>query len=177
MYYKLKYSSLIQLTKKNSVLYLKGPLGINKLKIPQEVKVILGNQNRILIGSDNKSKKIANRIASILRLFLNSCYGLVFGHITMLNLQGLGLKFLELNPVSTITSNQCLSMTLGYANPINFFINLDCLICFFKDNRNVYFYSTDYSYLSNQSVKLRLLKRPNKFHKRTAGLYYLNNFI
>jgi ribosomal protein L6P/L9E len=175
MYYKLKYSSLIQLTKKNSVLYLKGPLGINQLKIPQEVKVILGSQNRILIGSDNKSKKTANRLASVLRLFLNSCYGLVFGHLTTLNIQGLGLKFLELNPISIGTN--CLSMTLGYANPVNFFININCLICFFKDNRNIYFYSTDYGYLSNQSVKLSLLKRPNKFHKRTAGLYYLNNFI
>ena len=73
MYYKLKYSSLIQLTKKNSVLYLKGPLGTNQLKIPQEIKVILGNNNRILIGSDNQSKTIANRLESILRLFLNSC--------------------------------------------------------------------------------------------------------
>ena len=175
MYHKLKYSSLIHLTKKNSVLYLKGPLGINKLKIPQEVKVILGNQNRILIGSDNKSKKIANRIASILRLFLNSCYGLVFGHLTTLNLQGLGLKFLQLNKASP--SYNCLSITLGYANPVNFFINKYCITCFFKDNRNIYLYSSDYGYLSNQSVKLSLLKRPNKFHKRTAGLYYSNNFI
>ena len=175
MYRKLKYSSLIHLTKKNSVLYLKGPLGTNQLKIPKEVKVILGNGNRILIGSDNQSKNVVNRIESILSLFLNSCYGLVFGHLTTLNLQGLGLKFLQLNKVSP--SYNCLSITLGYANPIDFFINKYCITCFFKDNRNIYLYSSDYSYLSNQSVKLSLLKRPNKFHKRTAGLYYSNNFI
>ena len=97
MYHKLKYSSLIYLTKKNSVLYLKGPLGINRLKIPQEVNIILGSQNRILIGSTVQSKKIANKIESVLCLFLNSCYGLVFGHLITLNLQGLGLKFLQLN--------------------------------------------------------------------------------
>ena len=175
MYYKLKYSSLIQLKQINSVLYLKGPLGINQLKIPQEIKVILGNHNRILIGSEVQSKSAINRTESILRLFLNSCYGLVFGHLTTLNLQGLGLKFLQLNQVST--NYNCLDITLGYANSVNFFINKYCIICFFKDTRNIYLYSSDYSYLSNQSVKLSLLKRPNKFHKRTAGLYYSNNFI
>lgn len=175
MYYKLKYSSLIYLTKKDSVLYLKGPLGTNQLKIPQKIKVILGNKNRILIGSDDQSKNVVNRIESILSLFSNSCYGLVFGHLTTLNLQGLGLKFLQLNQVSSNYS--CLAITLGYANPVNFFINKYCLTCFFKDNRNIYLYSSDFRYLSNQSVKLSLLKRPNKFHKRTAGLYYSNNFI
>lgn len=175
MYHKLKYSSLIHLTKKNSVLYLKGPLGINQLIIPQEIKVILGNDNRILIGSDNQSKNTVNRLESILCLFLNSCYGLVFGHLTTLNLQGLGLKFLQLNQASV--NYNCLSISLGYANSINFYINKYCVTCFFKDNRSIYFYSSDFSYLSNQSIKLSLLKRPNKFHKRTAGLYYSNNFI
>jgi hypothetical protein len=87
MYYKLKYSSLICLTKKNSVLYLKGPLGTNQLKISQEIKVILSNDNRIIIGSDNQSKNTVNRLESLLCLFWNSCYGLVFGHLTMLNLK------------------------------------------------------------------------------------------
>ena len=122
MYYKLKYSSLIYLTKNNSVLYLKGPLGINRLKIPQEVKIILGSQNRILIGSTIQSKKIANKIESVLCLFLNSCYGLVFGHLTTLNLQGLGLKFLQFNHTSG--NNGCLPIALGYTNSINFLINL-----------------------------------------------------
>jgi len=57
VYYKLKYSSLLSLKKKNSsVLYLKGPLGINYLKVPFNIKFFVDNSNQIIIFSYLKSK-------------------------------------------------------------------------------------------------------------------------
>jgi len=48
MRYKLKYTSLLSLKKiKSSVLYLKGPLGINYLKVPSTVKFIVDDSNQI----------------------------------------------------------------------------------------------------------------------------------
>ena len=60
MRYKLKYSSLLSLKKiKSSVLYLKGPLGINYLKVPSTIKFIVDDSNQIIIFSElNKKKKI-----------------------------------------------------------------------------------------------------------------------
>jgi len=58
MRYKLKYSSLISLTKKdNSVLHLKGPLGINYLKVPLYINFVIDNINKVIIFSLKKKKK------------------------------------------------------------------------------------------------------------------------
>lgn len=49
MYYKLKYSSLLSLKKrKNSVLYLKGPLGVNYLKVPKNIQFSLDNSKKFI---------------------------------------------------------------------------------------------------------------------------------
>jgi len=58
MRYKLKYSSLISLKKKdNFVLYLKGPLGINCLKVPHYINFAIDDINKIIIFSFKKKKK------------------------------------------------------------------------------------------------------------------------
>ena len=52
MRYKLKYSSLISLKKKdNFVLYLKGPLGINYLKFPSNIIFVIKNIKKEIILS------------------------------------------------------------------------------------------------------------------------------
>jgi hypothetical protein len=101
MYYKLKYSSLLSLKKKNnSVLYLKGPLGINYLKVPVNIKVIIDNSNQIIRFSYLKVKKGKQKnLSGFISIFYNSCRTLVFGDLVGLNIQGLGLKFLENQPV------------------------------------------------------------------------------
>jgi len=59
MRYKLKYSSLISLKKKdNFVLYLKGPLGLNYLKVPSYVNFVIDNINKVIIFSLKNKKKI-----------------------------------------------------------------------------------------------------------------------
>jgi len=57
MRYKLKYSSLLSLKKrKNSVLYLKGPLGINHLKVPKNIQLSLDNSKKLITFRLIKSK-------------------------------------------------------------------------------------------------------------------------
>ena len=92
MYYKLKYSSLLSLKKKNnSVLYLKGPLGINYLKVPVNIKVIIDNSNQIIRFSYLRVKKGKQKnLSGFLSIFYNSCRTLVFGDLVGLNIQGLG---------------------------------------------------------------------------------------
>ena len=68
-------------------------------------------------------------------------------------------------------------MSLGYSDPVNFWINNNRSIIFFKDIRNIYMYSTDYSYLRNQVFKLLSLKKPNKFQKRENGITLSNVVI
>ena len=170
MCYKLKYSSLLSLKKKkNSVLYLKGPLGINYLKVPKNIQFSLDNSNKLIIFYLTKSKiNRKKKISGFLSIFQNSCRTLVFGDLIGLNIQGLGLKFLK---ISKLASNKkCLLMSLGYSDPVNYTIDTDCSIFFFKDIRNIYVYSTDYGYLRNQIFTILGLKKPNKFQKRQNGI-------
>ena len=170
MYYKLKYSSLLSLKKKNSsVLYLKGPLGINYLKVPFNIKFFVDNSNQIIIFSYLKSKNDKKKnLSGFLSIFYNSCRTLVFGDLVSLNIQGLGLKFLQIDNLSL--NRKYLSMSLGYSDPVNYIINTNRCIFFFKDIRNISVYSTDYSYLRNEVSKLVGLKKPNKFIKRENGI-------
>jgi len=170
MYYKLKYSSLLSLKKKNSsVLYLKGPLGINYLKVPFNIKFIVDQSNRVIIFSylNSKNNKKKN-LPGFLSIFHNSCRTLVFGDLVSLDIQGLGLKFLQIDNVSL--NKKYLSMSLGYSDPVNYTINTNRSIFFFKDIRNISIYSTDFSYLKNEVSKLVGLKKPNKFIKRENGI-------
>jgi ribosomal protein L6P/L9E len=170
MYHKLRYSSLLSLKKKNnSVLYLKGPLGINYLKVPYNIQFILDNSNKLIIFYPRKLKnQKKNNISGFLSIFLNSCQALAFGDLMSLNIQGLGFKFLKITKSSS--NFKYLSMNLGYSDPVNFCINKNHSVFFLKDIRNIYIYSTDYSYLRNQVFKLASLKLPNKFQKRKNGI-------
>lgn len=177
MCYKLKYSSLLYLKKKSSsVLYLKGPLGINYLKIPSNIKIIVDNCNQTIAVYSLKSKSgKKKKISGFLSIFNNSCRTLVFGDLIGLNIQGLGLKFLQIN--NFLLKKKCLSMSLGYSDYVNYIINTNRSIFFFKDIRNIYIYSTDYSYLRNEVFKLVSLKKPNKFVKRENGIRISSNII
>ena len=99
-----------------------------------------------------------------LSTFFNSCRTLVFGDLIGLNIKGLGLKFLKLS------SSKNLILSLGYADPVNFFIDTNRYTIFFKDIRNILLYSTDYCFLRNQIFTLVGLKKPNKFRKRENGI-------
>ena len=174
MRYKLKYSSLISLTKKdNSVLHLKGPLGINYLKVPLYINFVIDNINKVIIFSLKKKKK--KNLIGFLSIFENSCRILVFGDLIGLNIQGLGLKFLKINNLSG--NLNCLSMSLGYADPVQYVFNNNRSIFFYQDIRNIYIYSTDYAYLRNQIFTLLGLKKPNKFQKRENGITLTSNII
>ena len=158
-------------------MYLKGPLGINYLKIPKNIQLIIDPNNKYIILYYKKSNthKLGTNMSGFISILLNSCQTLVFGDIMSLNIQGLGLKFSQIHNFST--NFKYLSMNLGYSDPVNFWINNNRSILFFKDIRNIYMYSTDYSYLRNQVFKLLSLKKPNKFQKRENGITLSNVVI
>jgi len=165
MCYKLKYSSLFSFKKRNnSILYIKGPLGGNVIQVPSNIKFSIDSCNQIIIFSSIllKFEKKKN-FRGFLSIFYNSCRTLVFGDLIGLNIKGLGLKFLKINKNSLL-------MSLGYADSVNFFIDRNRYIFFFKDIRNIYIYSTDYCFLRNQIFTLVGLKKPNKFRKRENGI-------
>lgn len=57
MYHKLKYSSLFSFKKKNnSILFIKGPLGINLIQLPSNIKVTINSSNNMIIFSSISSK-------------------------------------------------------------------------------------------------------------------------
>jgi ribosomal protein L6P/L9E len=175
MYYKLKYSSLLHLKKKKSILYIKGPLVKNYLKVPNEIKFTLDICNKSITFSfrELKNKKKSN-LRGFLSIFSNSCRTIVFGDFIGLNIKGLGLKFLKINNVAL--QQKSLLMNLGYSDPVNFSFSPQQSKFFFKDIRNIYIFSIDYSYLRNQTFTLLSLKKPNKFRKRDNGIT-LQNFI
>jgi len=117
------------------------------------------------LNSKNNKKK---NLPGFLSIFHNSCRTLVFGDLVSLDIQGLGLKFLQIDNVSL--NKKYLSMSLGYSDPVNYTINTNRSIFFFKDIRNISIYSTDFSYLKNEVSKLVGLKKPNKFIKRENGI-------
>ena len=176
MHYKLKYSSLLYLKKtNNSILYIKGPLGKNYLQVPIDITFKVDSHKQIITFSFRKfKKKKKENLSGFLSIFSNSCRTLVFGDFIGLNIQGLGLKFLKINNLSL--QKKSLLMNLGYSDPVNYFIKVKQSIFFFKDIRNIYIFSTDYSYLRNQVFTLLSLKKPNKFRKRENGIT-LQNFI
>ena len=166
MHYKLKYSSLLSFKKKkNSTLHIKGPLGTNYIKVPSSIKLVIDRSNQTITFFTilSKSEKKKN-LRGFLSIFFNSCRTLVFGDLIGLNIKGLGLKFLKLS------SSKNLILSLGYADPVNFFIDTNRYTIFFKDIRNILLYSTDYCFLRNQIFTLVGLKKPNKFRKRENGI-------
>jgi len=169
MCYKLKYSSLLSFKKKNSILYIKGPLGTNFIKVPSNIKFTIDNFNQIISFSviAIKFEKKKN-LRGFLSMFFNSCRTLVFGDLIGLNIKGLGLKFLKISELSI--NKKYLLMSLGYADEVNFHIDTKRYIFFFKDIRNILIYSTDYCSLRNQIFTLVGLKKPNKYRKRENGI-------
>jgi hypothetical protein len=143
MCYKLKHSSLFSFKKKNnSILYIKGPLGSNIIQVPSNIKLSIDSCNQIITFSiiSLKFEKKKN-FRGFLSIFYNSCRTLAFGDLIGLNIKGLGLKFLKIHKNSLL-------MSLGYADSVNFHIDHNRYIFFFKDIRNISIYSTDYCFFT-----------------------------
>jgi hypothetical protein len=96
------------------------------------------------------------------------CRTLVFGDLVGLNIQGLGLKFLEINNFSQ--KDQYLSMSLGYSDPVHYRIDITRFLYFFINNRNIFIYGVDYSFFRNEIFRVLGLKKPDKFRKRENGI-------
>lgn len=177
MCYKLKYSSLLSLKKKNSILYIKGPLGYNILKIPSTIIFLVDYKKQIIYFYSKKIKsKKEIYLYSFLSIFLNTCRSLVFGELISLNLNGLGLKFLDITNLKKNNDRVgFLIMNLGYSDLVYYFLNYNHSIFFLKDNRNIICFSSDYSFLCNQISTLFNLKKPDRYKKK--GFTLINKIL
>ena len=169
MYYKLKYSSLLFLEKKNnSIIYIKGPLGKNYVKVPLNVRFLLDHSKNIIIFYLHLEKGKKVKLSGFLSIFSNICRTLVFGDLVGLNIQGLGLKFLKINNFGQ--KGKDLSMSLGYSDTVYHRIDVTRFLFFFINNRNIFTYGIDYSLFRNEIFRLLGLKKPDKFRKRENGI-------
>ena len=71
------------------------------IKVPSTVNFLLDNLNKVIVFNFRDLKKVKKKInlSGFLSIFENSCRTLVFGDLIGLNIQGLGLKFLEISAV------------------------------------------------------------------------------
>ena len=168
MRYKLKYSSLLSFKKKNnSILHVRGPLGKNTIKVPSTISFLLNNEKQTIIFHSKtfrNNKKV--HLYGFLSTFSNSCRTLVFGDLIGLNITGLGLKLLGVSTTSPKERTGFLSMNLGYSDTVNHFIDYNRSLLFFQNNRNILFYSTDYSFIRNQVFRILWLKKPGRYKKK-----------
>ena len=61
-------------------------------------------------------------------------------------------------------------MSLGYADPVNYYIDVNRLLLIHLNNRNIFIYGVDYNFLRNETCKLLSLKKPDKYRKRENGM-------
>jgi hypothetical protein len=181
MCYKLKYSSLLSLKlidqiidgRLNIMLIIKGPLGINILKIPSDKIVIFWCNKRNIIFLYSKNNKQDNHLSSFISIFLNSCRTVIFGDLIGLNLKGLGLKFLSLSDLISSKNKKrlgCLVLNLGYSKAVKYYLDYNYSIFFLENNRNILCYSTDFSYIRNKIFFLIGLKKPDRYKKKGFSL-------
>ena len=164
---KARYSSLLNLSVKNSVLRIQGPLGTNYVKIPAvlQVKVIEPkNYFYVGLGFCRDRKKSLARLNSFFSIVNDSCRHTVFGSIFFLELDGLGFKF-----TSVDSSNACKSvigMNLGYSNEIFYCVHSKRLKVVGQDPRKLLFYSADFPYLKNEIHSIANMKKPDRYKKK-----------
>lgn len=159
---KIQYSSLLKITIYENLVRVKGPLGINSFKIPQNILVNINNEINVIEFRSNTKKNIS--FQTIVTFFKNICRSLVFGDLISLELNGLGLKFVSIEKKKNSSGN--LNMGLGFSNIINHSINYNRSNFFLKNSRDVLIYSTDFAYLQNEAFTIFKLKVPDKYKQK-----------
>lgn len=162
---KLKYSNLLQLSIfDKSYLTIKGPLGMKFIKVNPEIQIRLNSEKKVIFFTilSEKKKYLLN---SLITLFKNLSRSLIFGNITMLELEGLGFKFIDL-VLAKKENKKRLSMNLGYSNLIHFLFKQHLCHPFLKTTRSLLLYGSDYESLNNVTASIFLKKVPDKYKKK-----------
>jgi ribosomal protein L6P/L9E len=162
---KLKYSNLLQILIFNkSYLVIKGPLGVKFIKVSPEIQIRLNLDKKVIFFTifSEKKKFLLN---SLITLFNNLSRSLIFGNITMLELEGLGFKFIDLVFVKDKIKKR-LSMNLGYSNLIYYLFKQHLCYPFLKNTRSLLLYSSDYASLNNIAASIFLKKVPDKYKQK-----------
>jgi len=125
----IRYSSLLKIKIKNNLVMVQGPLGINTLKIPQNTLIKVNKEKSIIEFKSLTNKKNVS-FKTTVTLFKNICRSVVFGDLILLELDGLGLKFVNIEKKDSIIGS--LNMSLGFSNIIKHCINYNCSNFFLK---------------------------------------------
>jgi ribosomal protein L6P/L9E len=166
---KLKYSSVLQISfcklkkvnDRKRHLVIKGPLGISYLSesiFPSGFKVKLNDKKKV-ISFIVPTKKHKFYFKKILSLFEALCCSLIFGHIKMLKLQGLGFKFLS---VTKGKLKNTITASVGYSHKTDYSLTSYPLM---KDTRSVLVYGINYANLHSEIGFIKSLRAPDKFLK------------
>jgi ribosomal protein L6P/L9E len=162
---KLKYSNLLQLSIFNkNYLVIKGPLGIKLLKVNPGIQIRLNLEKKVIFFTI-LSKKKKFLLNNLITLFSNLSRSVIFGNIIMLELEGLGFKFIDLVFTKSKMEKR-LSMNLGYSNLIYYLFKQRLCQPFFKSTRSLLLYSSDYAFLTNTAASIFLKKVPDKYKKK-----------
>lgn len=174
-YNQLKYSSLLNIIFKNQVLRIKGPLGVNYVRIPSPIKIIIDPlEKKLLIGLRTNVflKKKLPFIRSTSAIISTSCRTAVLGDLLFIGLEGLGLKFVSKSLFSFPFLS--LSISLGLSEPLLYFLHKLRARFFIKAPRQLLLYSTDYSFIQNNSRSILNLRVPDKYKQKG---FFVTRFI
>jgi ribosomal protein L6P/L9E len=157
---KIRYSSLLKIKNTINHLIIKGPLGQIDLALPDTLKLKLKKRCNTIILSSTSKKHFNTFVTS----FENTCRSLTLGNLVLLELEGLGLKFIGINKTSTVPSK--LEMGLGLSNTVVHAFDINCSNFFLKSSRSVLGYSMDYAYLQNEASTIFNLKVPDRYKQK-----------
>ena len=173
-----KYSSLLTISMMSGVLSVKGPLGINYLKIPSsdlfEVKVDGALKCLIIAVSleNYRGKSARMKINSFISIFEMLCYTSIFGSMSFLHLEGLGLRFVGLN--NLLNNRSELKMKLGNSAMDFYYFSGFRAKAFIKDPRNLILYGIDFSILRNIGYSIVSLKKPDKYKSKGLSISHIS---
>lgn len=175
---RFKYSSLLTVSSTSGILSIKGPLGVNYLRVPSsdlfEVKADDTFKTLIIAASleNRRGKSVRMNINSFISTFEMSCYSVTFGSMSFLCLEGLGLRFVDFNNISHEQVE--LRMKLGNSAMDFYYFSSFRVKPFIKDPRNLILYGIDFSILRNIGYSIVSLKKPDKYKSKGFSISHIS---
>ncbi|WGH24845.1 MAG: 50S ribosomal protein L6 [Candidatus Shikimatogenerans bostrichidophilus] len=162
----------IKIYKKKNFIYIKGKLGVLKLKLNKKIDVKLTN-NKIIIINNYKNNKTYKGLHGLYRMLIyNMIKGVSVGYNIELELVGIGYKA-ETNKLGNI-----LILNLGYSHSIIFHVcnKIHIKVDNIKgSNIIINLFSIDKQLLGEVASKIRSLRKPDKY--KGKGIRYKNEII
>ena len=149
----------------NGTFEAKGKLGVIKLKINNEYKIVIENEQVSVLPKNNNQSNVA-LWGTTRALVANSIRGVTEGFTKTLELNGTGYR--------ASISGTILKLQLGYSHDINYNVPEDVKVECPKQNI-IKLSSFDKEVLGATAAKIRSYRKPEPF--KGKGIKYENEFI